>query len=54
MLMNTTALLEGQDIPLQYATVKKTPLSNEVLDTYALNILRGLIFIEYSCPRPMP
>jgi hypothetical protein len=52
---NTTALLESQDIPLQnYETVKTTPLSNEVLDTYALKILRGLKFVEYSCTRPMP
>jgi hypothetical protein len=42
-------------MPLQnFETVKTTPLSNEVLDTYALKILRGLMFVEYSCPRPTP
>ena len=51
---NITAFLESQDKPLRYATVKKTPLSNEVLDTYAKIVMRGLMFVEYSCPRPTP
>ncbi len=54
MFCNISAFLESQEKPLRYVTIKKTPLSNELLDTYALNILRGLMFVEYSCPQPTP
>ncbi len=51
---NIAAFLESQDKTLRYATVKKTPLSSGFLDTYANIVVRGLIFVEYSCPRPTP
>jgi len=51
---NTTAFLESQGKSLRYATVKKTPLSNEVLDTYANIVIRGLMFVEYRFPQPAP
>jgi hypothetical protein len=46
--------LSTQETSLWYARVKETPLSNEVLDTFANPLLRGLKFVEYSCSRPTP
>ena len=46
--------LERQNPPLRCTEVKQTPLSNEVLDTYCRAWIRGMTFVEYSCPPPRP
>ena len=51
---NLTAFLKSQDPPLRFETVKKTPLTNELLDTYANPLMWGLVFVEYSLPQPAP
>jgi hypothetical protein len=51
---STTAFLDSQGKSLGYETVKKIPLSNEVLDTYANPVIRGLVFVEYHFPQHAP